>query len=128
MIAVDTNVVVRFITRDDPEQTPRTVRCITQGVYVGDSVLMETEWVLRGSFGWSPRKIGPALRDFINLEQVNVSSPDDLGWALDRYDAGADFADMLHLLSAREFSGFASFEKRLARRAGSDTPTKIILL
>lgn len=128
MIAIDTNVVVRFITRDDAEQTPRAIECVAQGVYVSNTVLIETEWVLRGSFGWRPRDINRALRAFVSLEQVHVSNAQDLSWALDRHAGGADFADMLHLLSAREFSGFASFEKRLAQRAGLNPPTKVILL
>lgn len=128
MMAVDTNVVVRFISRDDAEQTPRAIRCVVGGVFVSDTVLIEAEWVLRGNFGWPRQKVNAALRGFIGLEEIHVNSIGDLAWALDRHAAGADFADMLHLLSAREFSGFASFEKRLPRRAGSNPPTKIILL
>jgi predicted nucleic-acid-binding protein len=128
VIAVDTNVIVRFVTRDDPLQTPRAIRCIGEGVYVADDVLMESEWVLRGTYGWPRQAVNQALREFIGLEPVHVRSAADLAWALQRHAAGADFADMLHLLSARDFSGFASFEKQLARRAGPQAPTKVILL
>ena len=128
MIAIDTNVVVRFLTREEPTQSALADDCIGRGVFVSDSVLMETEWVLRKAFGWQRARINHALRKFLAVEEVNVAQPDHLLWALDRHHDGADLADMIHLIAARGQSGFVTFDRDLARMAADDIPVSIRLL
>ena len=51
MIAVDTNVLVRLLTGDDPAQTQRSVELFAQeSILIPKTVLLETEWVLRYSY------------------------------------------------------------------------------
>src|ERR1043165_4703700 len=128
MIAIDTNVVVRFFTRDESAQSTLADECIAKGVFVSDSVLMETEWVLRKAFGWQRARINHALRKFLAIKQVSVAQPDYLLWALDRHHEGADLADMIHLIAARGQSGFATFDRELARMAVEDIPVSVRLL
>src|SRR3954471_11069924 len=53
MLAVDTNVVVRYVTRDHPEQSPRAKALIDgNDVLLATTVLLETEWVLRSAYGF----------------------------------------------------------------------------
>jgi len=48
MIAVDTNIVVRLLTNDDPEQAGRAAAVVKNGpVFIPKTVVLETEWVLR---------------------------------------------------------------------------------
>lgn len=128
MRAVDTNVVARFIMRDDPVQSRQAVECIAGGVFVSEGVLMETEWVLRSVARWERMKVNDALSTFLAVEAVAVARPDDLAWALDRHRRGGDWADMLHLIAARGHDAFVTFDTTLADRAGSEPPLPVELL
>jgi predicted nucleic-acid-binding protein len=128
MIAVDTNVVVRFLTRDEPKQSALAADCVAEGVFVSDTVLIETEWVLRHAFGWRRARINHALRTFLAIEQVSVSQRDHLLWALDRHREGADLADMVHLVAARGQAAFATLDRKLARLSAETAPLPVRLL
>jgi predicted nucleic-acid-binding protein len=128
MIAVDTNIIVRFLTRDEPKQSALAAKCISGGVFVSDGVLVETEWVLRDAFGWQRARINYALASFIAIEQVTVAQHDHLQWALERHREGADWADALHLIAARGQTAYATFDRKLAKQAGPDSPVAVQLL
>ena len=62
MLAVDTNVIVRYLTRDDPEQFARASALIrSEDVFICTTVLLECEWVLRGAYRYSRDRIADAL-------------------------------------------------------------------
>jgi predicted nucleic-acid-binding protein len=118
MLALDTNIVVRFLTRDDAVQSPKAYRLITSGpTFVADTVLLETEWVLRSLYGFGPARIAYALRDLVSIDGVTVERPDRIAAALDYADAGLDFADALHLARAAHCEAFVTFDKSLVRAA-----------
>lgn len=127
MVAIDTNVVVRILAGDDLTQEALAAKRIAGGCIVSHGVLMETEWVLRRSFGWDRRAVNAALVQFIALEILIVRLPDQLIWALEQHLAGADWADMLHLIAARQQSAFATFDRALALRS-TFSPVPIELL
>ena len=123
--AVDTNIVIRVITADDPDQTPVASALFAEGVFISHTVLMETEWVLRSYYRWDRIAIGEAFNDLLDLEGVYVLDETGLSWALDRYRMGADWADMLHLLAARGTDSFHTFDRSVARDAGDEPPLPI---
>ena len=85
MRAVDTDVVVRYLTGDDPGQAARARAAIDAGeVFVGTTVLLESEWVLRDVYGFSPAEVAAALRAFAGLPGVSVENPDLIAEALGR--------------------------------------------
>ena len=122
MRAVDTNVVVRFLTGDDPTQASRAKAVIDAGdVFVGTTVLLETEWVLRSVYGFAREDIARALGALAGLPGVSVESPVLLGEALQRTVSGMDFADALHLGAAERCEAMLTFDSRFieaARDAG----------
>lgn len=126
--AVDTNVVVRLLTADHPEQTGTARELLLAGIFISHGVLMETEWVLRSSYRWSRSAIAAGVADLLDLEGVRVLHDDAVLWALDRYRLGADWADMLHLLAARGTQSFLRFDRTLQRDAGAESPVTIELL
>jgi predicted nucleic-acid-binding protein len=128
MKAVDTNILVRFLTVDDDMQAALATACIGGGVFVTHGVLMETEWVLRSGYDWTADRINGELTDLLAMECVEVDRIDALQWALDRHADGADWADMLHLIAAGGHDAFVTFEKNLPKRAGSESPVPIELL
>ena len=118
MLAIDTNVIVRFLTGDDPRQARRARALIdTEAVFVATTVMLETEWVLRSAYGFTGAQVSQALIAFAGLPGVTLQEPERLARALDWAARGLDFADALHLAAAAAAGGFRTFDRRLARRA-----------
>ena len=118
MVAIDTNVLVRLLTNDHPEQSPRARSLLdSHKVFVSLTVLLETEWVLRRAYGFTSERIYAALRAVAGLPQVEVEAPSRLAQALERAEAGLDFADALHLGASEATETFATFDTRLIKGA-----------
>ena len=123
MKAIDTDVVVRYLTRDDPEQVARARAAVDTGsVFVSTTVLMETEWVLRSVYGFRPGEVATALRAFSGLPNISVESPKLLVEALDRAEEGMDFADALHLGAAGHCEAMLTFDRRFIETARDAAP------
>ena len=123
MKAIDTNVVVRYLTNDDPRQAAKARSVVDAGsVFVATTVLLESEWVLRSVYGLSGKDVAAALRAFSGLPGVTVESPSLLKEALNRAEAGMDFADALHLGSAGHCETMLTFDRSFIRTAGSASP------
>lgn len=125
MQAVDTNIVVRFVTGDDSNQAVRAKRVIAEGnVFASTTVLLESEWVLRSVYGFSGKEITAALRRFAGLPGVSVENPGLLTEALDRAENGMDFADALHLGAAAHCDAMLTFDRKFIELAG-DAPVRV---
>ena len=113
MRAVDTDVVVRYLTGDDPDQAASARAAIGTGdIFVSTTVLLESEWVLRSVYGFDARKVAAALRAFLGLPGVAVESPVLLAEALARTETGMDFADALHLGAAAHCETILTFDRK----------------
>jgi len=120
MLAIDTNLIVRYLTADHPQQSARARRLIdNQDVFVGTTVLLECEWVLRSVYGYAPAPLADALTAFAGLPRVTLQDPPAVAQALAWMRSGLDFADALHLAAAGNCDGFVSFDARLAKRANA---------
>lgn len=118
MIAIDTNVVVRYLTGDHPEQSARSRALIDDHpVFVPVTVILEVEWVLRSAYGAGAADTVAALRAFVGLPTVSVEDTDAVAAALDLAAMGVDFADALHMARSSHCDGFVSFDRRLVRAA-----------
>jgi predicted nucleic acid-binding protein len=118
MLAIDTDVVVRYLIGDHPGLSAQARPLIdSEAVFVCTTVLLESEWVLRSTYGYAPAQLAKALRAFGGLPRVTIEDPDLAARALDWLEAGMDFADALHLAAAGGRAGFASFDRRLAQVA-----------
>lgn len=117
--AVDTNVLVRFLTADDERQAKAARRFIAAGdVFIPTTVVLETEWVLRAGYDFTPAAVGAGLRAFGGLPGVTFEEPSEVSQALDWLGAGMDFADALHLAKATTHcNSFATFDRKLAKKA-----------
>jgi len=118
MLAIDTNVVVRYLTGDHPQQARKARALIdSEHVFVCTTVLLETEWVLRSVYGFTPAKVAKALSAFAGLPSVMLEDAAMIAKALDWTARGMDFADALHLAKAQGSEAFVSFDRRFARAA-----------
>ncbi len=126
MKAVDTNVVVRYLTGDHPTQASRAKAVIDTGeVFIGITVLLESEWVLRSVYGFSRRDVAAALQGLAGLPTVRVESPALAAEALNRAEHGMDFADALHLGSAVRCEALLTFDRGFINKA-SGGPVKVM--
>ncbi|MCA3254681.1 type II toxin-antitoxin system VapC family toxin [Bradyrhizobium sp.] len=122
MRAIDTSVLVRLLVRDDEAQWAAARTLVARGpVFVGVTVMLETEWVLRSAYGFTPAEISGALRSLIGLPSVTAEDAAAVAAALDGLDAGLDFADALHLARSTDCADFVTFDRRLARKATAVT-------
>lgn len=124
MLAVDTDVVVRFLADDDAARHRGAVALFrAHTIWLSKTVLLETEWVLRSAFGFGAADIAQALRALIHLPGVRCEDPHATRSAVDALSAGIDFADALHLAAGRPADeGFASFGARFVKRARKRWP------
>ena len=118
MISLDTNVLVRFVTNDEPRQAKRA-RALIEGndVFVAATVLLESEWVLRAAYGFTADQILDALRKVLGLARMQVEAADKVEKAFSWYAVGLDFADALHVAFSGSAERFATFDEKLIRRA-----------
>ena len=116
MIALDTNVLVRFIVRDEERQTAAATRLIedrcsaqTPGL-VSPVVLCELVWVLTRGYGYGREMVARVLRRILTVQELQVPNPSLIFRAVRLFEEGpADFADYLIGLSNREAKADATF-------------------
>lgn len=114
MIAVDTNALVRFLTRDDPTQSSRAITLFgTEEIWIAKTVLLETEWVLRSLYRFKADEVADAFRALAGLSNIHIEDAVAVARAFDLWSAGLDFADALHLVSLGEARTFATLTKNL---------------
>ena len=129
MLAVDTNIVVRLLTNDEPAQARRAAALFgANDIYIVKSVLLETEWVLRFSYELDRAAILKGLRGLLGMAKVTAEDSVRVAQALDWYETGMDFADALYLASGlRMAKRFGTFDAKLARRARALAPVEVVL-
>jgi predicted nucleic-acid-binding protein len=115
---VDTNIIVRLLTHDDPGQAAKADSIFKNDrLFIPDTVFLETEWVLRHAYGFSPSAIYGAFLKLCGLPNVALSNPQRLKGAIKWYSEGMDFADALHLAASQDCRMFFTFDQKLVRQA-----------
>jgi predicted nucleic-acid-binding protein len=102
MLGIDTNVLIRFLVRDDKAQFERARKLIKretgrgEPVFISQLVLLETEWVLRSRYGASKTEISTAISALLESREVQFEDESSVEQALFVWkDSTADFADCL---------------------------------
>ena len=127
MIALDTNVVVRFLVNDDLAQARRARSLIESNeTFVPASVLLEAEWVLRGAYGLGRGVVGRLLRGLLGLAKLATEDPQRIARALEWHSRGLDFADALHLASSVGAGRFATFDEKLVKSVKKLAPGTVV--
>jgi predicted nucleic-acid-binding protein len=123
MRAIDTNVLVRLLARDDAAQTRIAEAYVAKGAWVPLLALAETTWVLDSVYRRSPEQIAIAIDMLLSHEQLVLERSDIVSAALEQYQAKprAGFSDCLMLEMARAAGHLplGTFDKPLARRSGA---------
>ena len=118
MTAIDTNVLVRFLTRDDEQQFQKTVRLFAgNNIFIPTTVILETERVLRYAYGFAQSAILDAFSRTFGLPNLRIQHPDSVAESIELARQGLDFADALHLASCRDCDSFATFDTAFVGKA-----------
>jgi predicted nucleic-acid-binding protein len=122
MLAVDTNVLVRLLARDDARQAAASDAAVAKGAWVSQLVLAECVWVLDAVYGRTPRQLVAALDLLLAHEHLVLQDADVVAAALAHFRAkpALGFSDCLVLEIARKagHQPLATFDKALGRLAG----------
>jgi predicted nucleic-acid-binding protein len=118
VIAIDTNILVRFLTQDDEEQFNRSLKLFQEHLlFIPDSVWLETEWVLRFSYRFTMPQIASALTKVLSLSNVHVTDSNKMIQILQWYQGELDFADAFHLANSQTIPELVTFDSRFIKRA-----------
>jgi predicted nucleic-acid-binding protein len=116
--AVDTNILVRALVRDDTAQSARAEEFINSNeIYVPITVILELEWVLRSRYAFAPKLVAQALEKITTLANAVVGERIAVRAAVARVLQGWDFADALHHALSEGCVDFATLDSDLVRRA-----------
>lgn len=118
MIAIDTDVLVRFLVKDHEIQYRASHKLFaTTELFIADTVVLETERVLRYAYELDAETICDAFRKVFGLPNVYLSNARRMAQVIDWYAAGFDFADALHLIASEGCEYLKTFDADFIRRA-----------
>jgi len=119
MRAVDTDVLVRLIARDDPAQSAVAEAYVAKGVWVSLLALAETSWVLSKLYGVAASRLAAVVEMMLDHAHLSLQDPDVVARALILFRGrqAPEFSDCLLLEMARKAGHLplGTFDKRLAR-------------
>ena len=96
--------------------------------FLGASVLVELNWLLRTVGGMNRTQISLAFASLLGLPTACVQNEPHVRWAVERFATQGDLADLLHLGNSTDADAFVTFDKRLARQAGANAPLRVEVL
>jgi predicted nucleic-acid-binding protein len=122
MRAVDTNVVVRLVVRDDPDQVHTGEKFTASGAWVSHLVLAETVWVLDAVYERSAEQIATAIEMLLNHKDLTLQDADVVTSAVEQFRKrpALGFSDCLVLEIARKAGHLplGTFDRNLAKLDG----------
>lgn len=126
MIGLDTNVLVRYLTQDDPAQAAAANRLI-ESLTVDDPgyltvvVLVETHWVLRFTYGFARQDVLHALTNVVAADEFMIENEGAVRRALaSAASAAADFADAVIAATCRQAgcADVVTFDRKASNALG----------
>ena len=123
MRAVDTNVLVRLLVRDDEAQVESAEAFIERGAWVSHLVLAETLWVLDAVYERTPAQLALAIEMLLDHQSLTLQDSGTVQAALSQFRAHPKlgFSDCLVLEIARQAGHLplGSFDRKLSRLDGA---------
>ncbi len=131
MIAVDTNILVRYAVKDDQGQARLATNFLANNrCFILKTALLEFAWVLSSPAGYNlPKEIvHERMLHILGLPDIEMEDASNVARALSWYAEGMDFADALHLAGSAELAGFATFDRKFAAAAEKLNAVPTLLL
>jgi predicted nucleic-acid-binding protein len=124
MRAVDTNVIVRIVARDDEMQAALADAFVVRGAWVSQLVLAEAAWVLNTVYGLSHAEVARTIEMLLNHESLTLQDPDVVASALVHYQRrpSLGFSDCLILEIAKKAGHLplGTFDRDLSKFEGTE--------
>jgi predicted nucleic-acid-binding protein len=125
MRAVDTNLLVRLVARDEPKQVAAAEEFVSKGAWVSHVVLVETFWVLDSVYELEPAQIATAIEMLLNHRHLTLQEPEVVVAALVsfRNQPRLGFSDCMVLEIARKAGHvpLGTFDRRLGKVPGAQS-------
>ena len=122
MRAIDTNVLVRLIVRDDPGQVEKAEAYVAQGAWVSQIVLAETVWVLESVYGLDRAQVATVVAMLVEHDRLTLQDEDVIRGAHSTFerDRSVGFTDCLVVEAARKAGHLpvGTFDKAMSRIEG----------
>lgn len=121
MTALDTNILVRYLTRDDEAQFIKVLQMLNRKratFFACDLVLVETAWVLGDLYGWTSEEVADAFARLATIPNLIFENESRLRASLKAFREGSDLADELIVRTSRDLGAkeLATFDKGVIRR------------
>jgi len=124
MRAIDANVLVRLIARDDPRQTEAAEKFVANGAWVPQLALAECLWVLEAVYGLDSKRLAAAVEMLLTHRDLTLQDADAVAPALAsfRRKPALGFSDCLMVESARKAGHlpFGTFDRNLSKLEGTE--------
>ena len=118
MIAIDTNIIIRLLTKDDKQQYDQSYKLLrNEEVFITDTVILETEWVLRFAYEYPPLEVCNAFRRLFGLKNVRLTNAQLISQVIDWHENGLDFADAFHLANTQKMEALKTFDEKFIKRS-----------
>ncbi len=127
MIALDTNIIIRYLVRDDVKQS-EAARALLESLtaerpgYVCREVAVEVVWVLKRAYGYSRAQVAAILKELLITEVLVFEAADDAARAAFLYGEGeAEFSDLMIMAAARRagIRSLHTLDRKLSRLEGA---------
>lgn len=127
MIAVDTNIIIRLLTQDDEIQYKQSLGIFTKNeIMVLDTVILETEWVLRFAYNFDSTAVSKAFTKLFGLPNIHISNPGFVAQAIKWHLSGMDFADAFHLAQCKNINQFFTFDNKFIKKSNGLSSCQVL--
>lgn len=124
MRAIDTNVLVRLVVRDDARQVAAAEAYVAKGAWVSHLVLAEATWVLSAVYALNDALLATTVEGLLQHQNLTIQDAEVVASALERYRerAAPEFSDCLNLEIARKAGHvpLGTFDRKLGRLQGAE--------
>jgi predicted nucleic-acid-binding protein len=118
VIAIDTNVLVRLLTHDNEAQYKASHKLFaSEDIFIADTVILETEWVLRYAYELPAEEICKAFRMVFGLKNVRLNNEHLVAQVIAWHESGLDFADAFHLALSQNQECLKTFDDQFIKRS-----------
>jgi predicted nucleic-acid-binding protein len=107
-----------LITQDDELQYQQSLRLFeNKNIFIPDTVILETGWVLRFAYKFKPIEISQALQKVFGLPNVYLTDENLILQVIEWHEKGVDFADAFHLASSNHCLEFYTFDEKFIKKS-----------
>ncbi len=128
MKAIDTNLLVRIVLNDQPEQVRAAIEILRSEVLVTSTVLLEFIWVLQSNGKLSREEVSLAIQRLSSIPTLTIVSGEACAEFLRLWAAGLEAEDAAHLAFVGDVDAFVTFDRAFAKRANKAKATVTVEL